>query len=173
MSKTVSIPLKINSLVHLEILSQSTWLLLGCFSERVSLLTSSRHSSNDSVALPDLWWYLWERAHFFWNPAHYHATSSCQRSKGKLASYTLNWSLALVENHCWSSRPDRSWGNCYPYDMSYLMIHLVAALRWGFLWKTSFSSNNHSCPNQIRNGTQVAGDPKVPFPRSIMAISGG
>jgi hypothetical protein len=24
-------------------------------------------------------------------------------------------------------------------------------------------SNNHSCPNQTRNGTQVAGDPKVPF----------
>jgi hypothetical protein len=24
-------------------------------------------------------------------------------------------------------------------------------------------SNNHSCPNQTRNGTQAAGDPKLPF----------
>jgi hypothetical protein len=39
--------------------------------------------------------------------------------------------------------------------------------------KMSFWSNNHSCPNQTRNGTQAAGDPKVPFPRSIMAIGGG
>jgi hypothetical protein len=23
--------------------------------------------------------------------------------------------------------------------------------------------NNHSCPNQTRNGTQAASDPKVPF----------
>jgi hypothetical protein len=37
----------------------------------------------------------------------------------------------------------------------------------------SFWSNNHSCPNQIGNGTQAAGDPKVPFPRSIMAVGGG
>jgi hypothetical protein len=29
--------------------------------------------------------------------------------------------------------------------------------------KVSFWSNNHSCPNQKRNGTQAAGDPKVPF----------
>jgi hypothetical protein len=29
--------------------------------------------------------------------------------------------------------------------------------------KTSFWSNNHSCPNQTRNGMQAAGDPKVPF----------
>jgi hypothetical protein len=29
--------------------------------------------------------------------------------------------------------------------------------------KASFWSNNHSCPNQTRNGTQVAGDPNVPF----------
>jgi hypothetical protein len=29
--------------------------------------------------------------------------------------------------------------------------------------KMSFWSNNHSCPNQTRNGTQAAGDPKVPF----------
>jgi hypothetical protein len=29
--------------------------------------------------------------------------------------------------------------------------------------KASFWSNNHSCPNQTRNGMQVAGDPKVPF----------
>jgi hypothetical protein len=39
--------------------------------------------------------------------------------------------------------------------------------------KASFWSNNISCPNQTRNGTQVAGDPKVPFPRSIMANGGG
>jgi hypothetical protein len=39
--------------------------------------------------------------------------------------------------------------------------------------KVSFWSNNHSCPSQIRNGAQVAGDPKVPFPRSIMAVRGG
>jgi hypothetical protein len=32
--------------------------------------------------------------------------------------------------------------------------------------KVSFWSNNHSFPNQTRNGTQAAGDPKVPFPRS-------
>jgi hypothetical protein len=38
--------------------------------------------------------------------------------------------------------------------------------------KASFWSNNHSCPNQKRNSTQVAGDPKVPFPRSIMAVGG-
>jgi hypothetical protein len=29
--------------------------------------------------------------------------------------------------------------------------------------KSSFWSNNHSCPNQTRNGTQAAGHPKVPF----------
>jgi hypothetical protein len=29
--------------------------------------------------------------------------------------------------------------------------------------KASFWSNNHSCPNQIRNRTQAEGDPKVPF----------
>jgi hypothetical protein len=29
--------------------------------------------------------------------------------------------------------------------------------------KASFLSNNHSCPNQTRNGTQAAGDPKLPF----------
>jgi hypothetical protein len=29
--------------------------------------------------------------------------------------------------------------------------------------QASFWSNNHSCPNQTRNGTQAAGDPKVPF----------
>jgi hypothetical protein len=28
-------------------------------------------------------------------------------------------------------------------------------------------------PNQTRNDTQAAGDPKVPFPRSIMAVGGG
>jgi hypothetical protein len=39
--------------------------------------------------------------------------------------------------------------------------------------KTSFWSNNHSCPNQTRNGTQGVGDLKVPFPRSIMAVGGG
>jgi hypothetical protein len=39
--------------------------------------------------------------------------------------------------------------------------------------KTSYWSNNHSCPNQTRNGTQAAGDPKVPFPRSIMVVGGG
>jgi hypothetical protein len=87
------------------------------------------------VALLVLWWYLWERAHFFWNPAHYHAASSCQRSKGKLACYTLSWIFALGEIHCWGSRLDRLWGNCYPYDLSYPMIHLVVALLWGFLWK--------------------------------------
>jgi hypothetical protein len=39
--------------------------------------------------------------------------------------------------------------------------------------KVSFWLNNHSCPNQTRNGTQAADDPKVPFPRSIMAVGGG
>jgi hypothetical protein len=39
--------------------------------------------------------------------------------------------------------------------------------------KASFWSNTHSCPNQTRNDTQVAGDPKVPFPRSIMPVGGG
>jgi hypothetical protein len=39
--------------------------------------------------------------------------------------------------------------------------------------KMSFWSNNQSCPNQIRNSTQAAGDPKVPFARSIMAVGGG
>jgi hypothetical protein len=39
--------------------------------------------------------------------------------------------------------------------------------------KASFWSNNHSCPNQTRNSTQVVVDPKVPFPRSIMAVGGG
>jgi hypothetical protein len=39
--------------------------------------------------------------------------------------------------------------------------------------KASFWSNNHSCPNQTINGTQAVGDPKVLFPRSIMAIGGG
>jgi hypothetical protein len=39
--------------------------------------------------------------------------------------------------------------------------------------KASFWSNNHSCPNQTTNGTQAAGDPKVPFPRYIMAVGGG
>jgi hypothetical protein len=39
--------------------------------------------------------------------------------------------------------------------------------------KASFWSNNHSCPNQTRNDTQVVGDPKVPFPISIMAVDGG
>jgi hypothetical protein len=29
--------------------------------------------------------------------------------------------------------------------------------------KVSFWLNNHSCPNQTRNGMQAAGDPKVPF----------
>jgi hypothetical protein len=29
--------------------------------------------------------------------------------------------------------------------------------------KASFWSNNHYCPNQTRNGTHAAGDPKVPF----------
>jgi hypothetical protein len=29
--------------------------------------------------------------------------------------------------------------------------------------KASFRSNNHYCSNQTRNGTQAAGDPKVPF----------
>jgi hypothetical protein len=29
--------------------------------------------------------------------------------------------------------------------------------------KTSFWSNNHSCPNQKRNGAQAADDSKVPF----------
>jgi hypothetical protein len=67
------------------------------------------------------------------------------------------------QNHCWSSHPDRLWCNCYTYDMSYLMIHLIVDLRWGFLPKTSLWSNNHSCPNQTRNGTQAAGNPKVPF----------
>jgi hypothetical protein len=43
---------------------------------------------------------------FLRNPTHYHATSCCQWSKGKLAFYTLSWSLALDENHCWSSRLD-------------------------------------------------------------------
>jgi hypothetical protein len=47
----------------------------------------------------------------------------------------VSWSLALDKNHCWSSHPNRSWGNYYPYDMSYLTIHLIAALRWGFLRK--------------------------------------
>jgi hypothetical protein len=31
------------------------------------------------------------------------------------------------------------------------------------LQKASFLSNNHSCPNQTRNGTQAVGDPKVSF----------
>jgi hypothetical protein len=39
--------------------------------------------------------------------------------------------------------------------------------------KASFWSNNHSCPNKTRNDTQEAGDPIVPFPRSIMAVGGG
>jgi hypothetical protein len=39
--------------------------------------------------------------------------------------------------------------------------------------KASFWSNNHSCPNQTRNNALAAGDPKVPFPRSIMAVGGG
>jgi hypothetical protein len=39
--------------------------------------------------------------------------------------------------------------------------------------KASFWSNNHCCPNQTGNGTQAAGDPKVPFARSIMAVGGG
>jgi hypothetical protein len=39
--------------------------------------------------------------------------------------------------------------------------------------KVSFWSDNHSYPNQTRNGTQVAGDQKVPFPRSIMTVHGG
>jgi hypothetical protein len=39
--------------------------------------------------------------------------------------------------------------------------------------KTSLLSNNHSCPNQTINGMQVAGDPKVPFPRSNMEVGGG
>jgi hypothetical protein len=39
--------------------------------------------------------------------------------------------------------------------------------------KSSFWSNNHSCPNQTRNGMQAACDPKVSFPRSIMAVGGG
>jgi hypothetical protein len=39
--------------------------------------------------------------------------------------------------------------------------------------KVSFWSNNHSWPNQTRNGTHAAGDPKVPFPRANMAIGGG
>jgi hypothetical protein len=38
--------------------------------------------------------------------------------------------------------------------------------------KAFFWSNNHSCPNQTRNGTQAAGDQKVRFPRFIMAIGG-
>jgi hypothetical protein len=29
--------------------------------------------------------------------------------------------------------------------------------------KISFWLNNHSCPDQTRNGMQAAGDPKVPF----------
>jgi hypothetical protein len=29
--------------------------------------------------------------------------------------------------------------------------------------EASFWLNNHSCPNQTRNGMQAAGDPKVPF----------
>jgi hypothetical protein len=29
--------------------------------------------------------------------------------------------------------------------------------------KLSFWSNDHSCPNQTRNGTKAASDPKVPF----------
>jgi hypothetical protein len=39
--------------------------------------------------------------------------------------------------------------------------------------KVSFWSNSHSCRNQTINGMQVAGDPKVPFPRSIMVVGGG
>jgi hypothetical protein len=39
--------------------------------------------------------------------------------------------------------------------------------------KASFWSNNQSCPNQTRNGTQAAGDPRVPFPKSIMAVGRG
>jgi hypothetical protein len=39
--------------------------------------------------------------------------------------------------------------------------------------KVSFWSNNHSCPNQTRHSTQAVGDPKVPFPRSIMEVCGG
>jgi hypothetical protein len=38
--------------------------------------------------------------------------------------------------------------------------------------KVSFWSNNHSCPNQTRNGMQAVGDQKMPFPRSIMAVGG-
>jgi hypothetical protein len=159
--------------VQLDILSQPAWLLLECFSQWVSLLTSSRHSSDDSVALPYLWWYLWERAHFFWNLAQYHATSSYQWSIGKLACYTLSWSLALDENHCWSSRPDRLWGNCS--HMTCLTSGSISLWLYGedSCEKASFWLNNHSCPNQTRNDTQEAGDPKGPFPRSIMAIDGG
>jgi hypothetical protein len=159
--------------VWLEILSQLAWLLLGCFSQRVSLLTSSIHSIDDSVALPDLWWYLWERAHFFWNPTHYHATSNCQWSKGKLACYTLSWSHALDKNHCWSSRPDRSWDNCY--HMTYLTSWSISLQLYSedSCEKVYFWSNNHYCPNQTINSMQAVGDPKVPFPRTIMAFDGG
>jgi hypothetical protein len=76
---------------------------------------------------------------------------------------TQQWSLDYDENHCWSSRLDKLWSIFYPYDLSYIMIHLIVDLWWGFLQKVSFWSNNHSCSNQTRNGTQAVGDPKVSF----------
>jgi hypothetical protein len=58
--------------------------------------------------------------------------------------------------------------------MTYLTSRSISLQLYGedSCKKASFWSNNHSCPNQTRNGMQVAGDPKVPFPRSIMTVGG-
>jgi hypothetical protein len=59
--------------------------------------------------------------------------------------------------------------------MTYLTSRSISLQLYGekSCEKASFWSNNHSCPNQTRNGMHVVGDPKVPFPRSIVAVGGG
>jgi hypothetical protein len=53
--------------------------------------------------------------------------------------------------------------------MTYLTSRSISLQLYGedSCEKASFWSNNHSCPNQTRNGTQSTGDPKVPFPRRL------
>jgi hypothetical protein len=50
-------------------------------------------------------------------------------------------------------------------DMAYLTSRSISLYIYGedSCEEAFFLSNNHSCTNQPRNGTQAVGDPKVPF----------
>jgi hypothetical protein len=105
--------------------------------------------------------YPWEKVHLCWSSTPDHLVGGCQM-RNWVCHLALKPSLGrkpLLEFTSWEVMEQLlpMW-HVLPHDPSHYRSTGEDSCETTSLW-----SNNHPCPNQTRNGTQAASDPKVPF----------